>query len=121
MGIPWHPQLGPGAALEQLALTCPDARGDISLPVPLSKSTWRKERAFSFSGLKSAVQRLALTGAEKSAIARAFHQVVCLHLEDKLNLCISKCQDMGLKALVVSGGVASNSIIRERLVFKVNC
>lgn len=52
----------------------------------------------------------------KRAIAREFQTAAVSHLEDKLILALKWCrtQNILVRHIVVSGGVASNSFLRER-------
>lgn len=97
-----------GPAIEQLA-----AEGDpqaVPLPRPLVGSG---EPHFSFAGLKSAVQRAALSGAYRPAdIAASFQQAVVDCLGDRTRLALQRSD---APALVVAGGVAANRAIREAL------
>lgn len=80
---------------------------------------------FSFTGLHSAVERFvaarggaeALDVATRRAVASAFQSAAFDQVEEKLALAFKWCQDQGLRLthLVVSGGVASNSNLRDRL------
>jgi N6-L-threonylcarbamoyladenine synthase len=74
---------------------------------------------FSFSGLKSAVIRLLKDGAPKTSedlrnIAAAFQASAIAQLEEKVALALWKLQDVPFTSLVVAGGVASNSYLRQR-------
>jgi N6-L-threonylcarbamoyladenine synthase len=97
-----------GPAIEELA-----AEGDptaVPLPRPLVGSG---EPHFSFAGLKSAVQRAAASGQYKPAdIAASFQQAVVDCLVDRTRLALERSD---APALVVAGGVAANSAIREAL------
>lgn len=119
--IPWHPTLGPGAALELAAKKAEDPY-KYELPVPLSNFEWKHKLGFSFAGIKSSVARLVekeLNGDDRATvcnIAASFQRSISQHLIDKLYLGIKECQKQGLsiKTLVVSGGVASNAEIKSR-------
>jgi N6-L-threonylcarbamoyladenine synthase len=52
----------------------------------------------------------------KRAIAREFQKAAASHLEDKLILALKWCrtQKILVRDIVVSGGVASNSFLRQR-------
>jgi N6-L-threonylcarbamoyladenine synthase len=81
---------------------------------------------FSFTGLHSAVERFVtarggaadLDEATKRAVANAFQTAAVNQLEEKVALALKWCRDRGhgVKHLVVSGGVASNSHLRNRYV-----
>ena len=96
--------------------------------------------AFSFSGLHSQVDRILNEYKDKSppesvrrAIARAFQDAVFSQLADKVVLALKWCSSNGssekigelvdqfgtssiIKHVVVSGGVASNALLRSRYV-----
>ena len=73
---------------------------------------------FSFSGLKTAVLNLInqykMRGEEidSDSLAASFQKTVCDILERKLSLALEKT---GRKKVVLAGGVAANSEIRERI------
>ncbi len=79
---------------------------------------------FSFAGLHSAVERFVaarggadvLDVATRRAVASAFQSAAFDQIEEKLALAFKWCRDQGrpLTHLVVSGGVASNSNLRDR-------
>ncbi|KAJ1625278.1 glycoprotease family-domain-containing protein, partial [Pavlovales sp. CCMP2436] len=122
---------GGGPALEAFA-----KKGDASkakLPVPMSK---RKDTAFSFAGLKTAVRtRLAKlenggTEEERADLAAAFQEAAIMHIERRLRYALVWCAEQQLlptplegeaakvppiTSLVVSGGVAANQALRGRL------
>lgn len=136
LGIPWTS--APGAALEALAAK---HDGASSINPPTFPLPCKGQPAFSYSGLKAAVQRhieahqAALDDASKSAIAHAFQSAACAQLEDKLSMVLrpsSAIEDARgrkfprialeepgfsdrITALVCSGGVASNHFLRARL------
>jgi N6-L-threonylcarbamoyladenine synthase len=97
-----------GPALEALA-----AEGDaksVPLPRPLLGSP---EPHFSFAGLKSAVQRVVVSGQHRrSDIAASFQQAVIDCLVDRTARAL---QASDAAALVVAGGVAANRSIRTAL------
>jgi N6-L-threonylcarbamoyladenine synthase len=97
-----------GPAIEQLA-----KNGDASavpLPRPLVGSG---EPHFSFAGLKSAVQRAAVSGDHSPAdIAASFQQAVVDCLVDRTRLALARSD---APALVVAGGVAANQAVRSAL------
>ncbi|KAH8551517.1 glycoprotease family-domain-containing protein [Umbelopsis sp. PMI_123] len=126
LGLKWAQgrRGGPGVALEQAALQGDPMRYDKMLPLPLSEREWTKKIGFSFSGLKTAMIRMVeqqnLTSNEQYvADAAATFQSKCIqHLEQKLRLALDqsiKQKNIPLTALVVSGGVASNQVLRSRL------
>lgn len=115
---------GPGAALEKAALTGNPERFMPRLPKPmLERNT--SVIAFSFSGLKSAVARLVETEKlvdlnnpqDVSDMAAAFQLTCIQHIEQKIKLALNQevvKNKKPLSALVVSGGVASNTLFRTR-------
>jgi N6-L-threonylcarbamoyladenine synthase len=97
-----------GPAIEELAKS-----GDptaVPLPRPLVGSG---EPHFSFAGLKSAVQRAAVSGEHRGEdIAASFQQAVVDCLVDRTALALGTSD---APSLVVAGGVAANQAIREAL------
>ncbi|KAK0218396.1 glycoprotease [Armillaria nabsnona] len=83
------------------------------------------EMGFSYSGYHSQVERFVhrrggvenIAPEEKVAVARAFQVAVVDHLESKLVLGIKQCfrDNIPIKHVIISGGVASNSYLRARL------
>ncbi|KAK0193506.1 glycoprotease [Armillaria mellea] len=83
------------------------------------------EMGFSYSGYHSQVERFVhrrggvenIAPEEKVAVARAFQEAVVDHLESKLMLGIKQCfrDNIPIKHVIISGGVASNSYLRARL------
>ncbi|KAM5533357.1 hypothetical protein V8D89_012977 [Ganoderma adspersum] len=127
-----------GAALERF---CATGSGSVSRPhaavgegegeqerdvdeIPMPR-TMRGRLAFSYTSLHSAVERFvhahqlegALDERTKLALARSFQKAAVGQLEEKLVLGMRKCAQEGItvRSLVVSGGVASNAYLRERL------
>lgn len=126
---------GGGPALEAFA-----RRGNASnarLPVPMSR---RKDTSFSFAGLKTAVRtrvgKLLDGGSEeeRADLAAGFQVAAIAHLEQRLRYALRWCEEQQqgaaggggeaagagaavppLASLVVSGGVAANQLVRERL------
>jgi N6-L-threonylcarbamoyladenine synthase len=71
------------------------------------------EPHFSFAGLKSAVQRAAVSGDHSPAdIAASFQQAVVDCLVDRTRLALARSD---APALVVAGGVAANQAVRSAL------
>ena len=116
--------MSPGSALEKFCLrpedgVFPDGYIPFTTPIP-------GRLAFSYSALHSHVDRILesvggvekLTIANKLAIARAFQSAAFEHLEQKLRLALKECAKQGIEIghLVVGGGVASNTLLRERSV-----
>ncbi|OSC97074.1 glycoprotease [Trametes coccinea BRFM310] len=116
----------PGAALERYCASelPPAADGeeqdvpDIPMPIPMPGKL-----AFSYSAPHSAVERFLTAGGgelderTRVRLARSFQRAAVGQLEEKLVLAMRKLANQGVKvkSLVVSGGVASNSFLRERL------
>lgn len=97
-----------GPAVEALAKDGDPAA--VSLPRPLVGS---KEPHFSFAGLKAAVQRAVATGDHRPEdIAASFQQAVVDCFVDRTRRALEASD---APALVVAGGVAANSSVREAL------
>ena len=97
-----------GPAIEALAQHGDSAA--VPLPRPLVGSG---EPHFSFAGLKSAVQRAAVSGEHRPEdIAASFQKAVADCLVDRTRLALEASD---APTLVVAGGVAANRTIRERL------
>ena len=121
LALPWSAK-GPGAALEEFVAA---SSVEDSL-APSMPRTMPGLLGFSFTGLHSAVERFitarggaaALDEATKRSVADAFQRTAFNQLEEKVALGLSWCRDRGygVKHLVVSGGVASNSYLRNRYV-----
>ncbi|KAJ3574656.1 hypothetical protein NP233_g1622 [Leucocoprinus birnbaumii] len=121
LGLEWG-SLGPGAALEKFVNEDPNP--DISDIPPIPKVTPGR-LFFSFGGYHSWMELFlkAEGGIEtfdisrKRRLARAFQSAVFGHLEEKVLLGLKWCadRDIHVQDLVVSGGVASNQYLRERL------
>lgn len=119
---------GGGPAVEELALEGnPKA---IRFSVPMRNV---RDCNFSFAGLKTQV-KMAIASKDikpdlvhikdadagdrqvRADIASSFQRVAVLHLEDRCARAIEWAKSMSpIKSLVVSGGVASNKVVRERL------
>ena len=89
-----------------------------SLPLPLRK---RKGCDFSFSGLKTAVRnKLDLLNANQCNIqdlrdlAASLQKAAINHLIDRTNNAFDLLGASPIKSLVVSGGVASNDLLRSK-------
>ncbi|MCW5964190.1 MAG: tRNA (adenosine(37)-N6)-threonylcarbamoyltransferase complex transferase subunit TsaD [Bryobacterales bacterium] len=135
-----------GPVLDRIASTTTPVRGMFSVPSMKGNSL-----DFSFSGFKTAVRRwreaqsnmtaeiekrrallgqssepalddwLALTPEATRTMISSFQQTVVDHLETN---CRSALQETGARSLIVSGGVASNRGLRERLLrpaFPIPC
>jgi N6-L-threonylcarbamoyladenine synthase len=104
-----------GPAVEELAKKGNAKR--YSLPRPLRG---REGADFSFSGLKTAVRQIALEdGVNRADLAAAFQQTVLDVLADRITAAMAMFRrdfpDTENPALVVAGGVAANSAIRDSL------
>lgn len=96
-----------GPEIEKLA-----AQGDpeaVPFGVPLQGHS---RYAFSFSGLKTAALRAVERGFDAADIAAGFQRVVVEHLA---SVVLRAARDTGLQTLLVTGGVAQNRALRERL------
>ena len=120
---------GGGPALEKLARD--GNRTGVALPIPMRS---KKNLDFSFAGLKTAV-RVAVqktpedvrdTHEFRADVAASFQHAAFSHLEQRLSLAFKYCSDLAHSpdeadagplpsTLVVSGGVAANLALRERL------
>lgn len=114
--------VGPGAALEKFCAAPEEDRWPDRLE-PFPRPT-RGRLDFSYASLHSHLERYlsmaggveAMTTENKRAIARAFQSAAFAQLEEKLILAFKWCaqEQIAVRHLVVSGGVASNSYLRER-------
>lgn len=119
---------GGGPAVEELALEGNAKSVNFSIPMQS-----HRDCNFSFAGLKTQV-KMAVASREikpdlvhikdataedrqvRANIAASFQRVAVLHLEKKCARAIEWAKSMGpIKSLVVSGGVASNKMVRKRL------
>lgn len=102
-----------GRAIDEAA-----RRGDASrfeLPTPMAK---KANLDFSFSGLKTAAQRVitehgVLDGTARDDFCASFQRTV---VEVLLRKAFRACHDEGLSQLVLAGGVAANSELRSEAV-----
>ncbi len=89
-------------------------REAITFPRGLSQASDMLERPFdlSFSGLKTAVSRylVANPNSNRSDIAASFQEAV---VDVLLNKAIKATIDSGIETLLIAGGVAANSRLRE--------
>ena len=126
LALPWSAK-GPGASLEEFVAASP-VEDNLAPTMP---RTMPGILGFSFTGLHSVVERFvtarggaaALDTATKRAVAGGFQTAAINQLEEKVALGLKWCRDQGcrdqgygVKHLVVSGGVASNSYLRNRYV-----
>lgn len=95
-----------GPEIERLAaLGNPQA---VPLPLPLAHQSGYE---FSFSGLKTAVARIA-SSYPPADVAAGFQRVVVEHLAQVVH---RAAQALGRDQVVVAGGVAANQALRQRL------
>ena len=100
-----------GPILDKMAKT---GVHEYNLPIPLNDSSYN----FSFSGLKSAVINLAHNYEQKGIelnkenLAKSFQDVV---VETICRKTLKAIEDKNIKRLVLAGGVAANSGIRDGL------
>ena len=95
------------------------------LPAPLVDARDKQDRLsadFSFSGLKTAVARLAATFADQDSpdsdradLCAAFQQAVARVLENRLTNALALCGDQTLTGVAFVGGVAANQFLRHQL------
>ncbi|UZJ55016.1 hypothetical protein CBS101457_004336 [Exobasidium rhododendri] len=116
-------QTSPGAALEAFAST--ERAGKYSLPVP-----FRKSANFSYSGVKTAVLRcierdesILSSELDRRGLAYAFQEAAFAQIQDKIRMAFDngltktafnvEYDKSSIQDLVISGGVASNSFLRN--------
>ncbi|KAG6906217.1 hypothetical protein DXG01_015156 [Tephrocybe rancida] len=121
LGLPWT-ALGPGAALEQFCASPPPTPSPKDVPIPPFPRPSRGHLAFSYSSLHSHAERFLAAHPDPSpstrhSMASAFQTAAAAQLEEKLALALGWCasQHIPVRDVVVSGGVASNAFLRERL------
>ena len=121
LALPWSSK-GPGASLEEFVAASP-VEDDLAPSMP---RIMPGVLGFSYTGLHSVIERfvtdrggaVAMDSATKRAVANAFQTAAINQLEEKVGLALRWCRDRGhrVRHLVVSGGVASNSYLRDRCV-----
>ncbi|KAF8734993.1 hypothetical protein AX14_002954 [Amanita brunnescens Koide BX004] len=121
LGLSWT-ACGPGAALERFSAEDDDSTPD---PIPPFPRPMPGRLAFSYASFHSHVERYIfnrggadkISTATKRSLARAFQEAAVTQLSDKLSLGLEWCQtrDIRIGTVVVSGGVASNLYLRDRL------
>lgn len=101
-----------GKDLEQLALGTlkSDIKGTLKLPVS------EKDGYVSFSGVETKIKSMLGTVSEE-LLARAVLQNVAVTLSRAINSCIKRT---GITNILIVGGVASNSILREEFTNKIH-
>ena len=106
LGFPGGPEID--------ALSKSGNKDAIEFPRGLSKSTdlVRHQYDFSFSGLKTAVARWVKENptANKADVAASFQEAVVDVLVTKS---LAACKNTGIETLLIGGGVAANSRLRE--------
>ena len=115
-------QVPGGPLLEILAKTGEAGKLNQPLPRPLTKTrdtVLIGNCDFSFAGLKTAVKDRLTAGEDGANVAAAFQERVGAHLAERAERAVGWARDLleenssDLKHLVVAGGVAANSRIRE--------
>ena len=100
-----------GPKVDKLALK---GKNTYKLPIPLRDDSYN----FSFSGLKSAVINLVHNEEQrgneinKEDLAKSFQEVALSSIISKTEKAI---KDYNIKSLIVAGGVAANSSLREKV------
>ena len=100
-----------GKELDQLANSASEAdiKGTLKLPV------WEKDGYVSFSGVETKIKNM-IGSAPKELLARAVLENISEVLVRAINSCLEKTN---LSRVLVVGGVASNSILRQRFCEKI--
>lgn len=101
----------PGAALEYLAS---QHQGSL---LDLPHNVLPGQLLFSYSGLRSAVERYYRDHQKgnKAQVAASFQHAAVAQIERKVTLVLDQLKEERVSALVCSGGVASNQFLRRRL------
>ncbi|ARU62221.1 O-sialoglycoprotein endopeptidase [Tumebacillus avium] len=97
-----------GPHLEKLARESADE--EVTLPSPVDGYN------LSLAGPETAAMRLIASGANPADVARAVERCIAKGLEKVLRKAV---QELGVKSLLIVGGVAANLYIRERLVYRL--
>ncbi|OLL26954.1 tRNA N6-adenosine threonylcarbamoyltransferase, mitochondrial [Neolecta irregularis DAH-3] len=116
LGVTWQSKM-PAAAMEAWSSDAElGDNQDWDFTIPLErKPTHRSTLAFSFSGLGSAVERLIvaeMNETRRKSLARAIQFTAFEHIIRKVILSLEQ-HDLSVSSLVVSGGVASNKLLRS--------
>ncbi len=104
-----------GPAVQRTVERLRDARGNITVPAQfqLTRPWLRGTHEFSFSGLKTAVLRLA----EGHSGARARAQIAAGFQESVVDVLVGKtiqaAEEVGARQIALAGGVAANKRLRE--------
>jgi len=121
MGLPYPG----GPEIQKIAATCKDPIAALKrFPLP-SPMKGRKELDFSFSGLKTAIRQAVeslpegeLKRDDIADLAYSFQNTVADIIEDRCSRAITRFKNeynIERPTLIVSGGVAANIAIREKL------
>ncbi|OAV90989.1 hypothetical protein PTTG_07262 [Puccinia triticina 1-1 BBBD Race 1] len=124
LDVPWPDgSASPGSALEMFVTAAGEEAQEEVAPLPLALRTGPS--VFSFCGLQTATMRRLdaisdghPSSAQKRAIGRAFFDAAFGQIEGKIRhwiLELSSNHAIKLKGLVISGGVGSNQILRDRV------
>ncbi|BGP45843.1 Mitochondrial tRNAs modification protein [Rhodotorula kratochvilovae] len=132
LAIPWVLGAGsPGAALEAFAFPPSGATPSPSPgPEPHFAIPFPREMSFSYAGQRSALTRILraepiaeMEEGRKAQLARAFMEAAFAQIARKVALALVRVREEGegeVRGLVVSGGVASNLVLRARLRTKLD-
>ena len=107
-----------GPLIERLAKKA-QRKKKFNLPRPLIND---KTMNLSFSGLKTSVRRILeknITESERADLANEFQESITECLLKKVDFAINSIKHYKIQDFVLSGGVASNSFIRNQ--FKILC
>ncbi|KAL0578568.1 Mitochondrial tRNAs modification protein [Marasmius crinis-equi] len=120
--VPGWAENGPGAALEKFC-----AEGESTVPTDFASALPMPGRlAFSFAGLHSHIERYMdkvggveqLTEEQRRGVGRAVQDAAFGQIIEKVQLCFQKVLEkerIQVGHFVMSGGVASNELLRTRL------
>lgn len=132
--IPWLEGQGPGPSLEAYAK--PDSGNIMYDKIPPLRLPIPKELAFSYAGLKSKVERETaklFPNLQKPiprdiarAMSRRFQEAAVAHVINKVDMALDRLdkgshgrtKSVTVRSVVASGGVASNSYLREQWVLQ---
>lgn len=103
-----------GPIIDRLASQAEVGRYVLPRPSVRDRTGTREVGDWSFSGLKTAVRALleAEPGADEREVARAFQEAVVDVLVDRV---LAAVRTTGVQEVGLSGGVAANSLLRQRL------
>jgi N6-L-threonylcarbamoyladenine synthase len=119
--LPWADKLGPGAALEAFAATASedDAKNLLPTRIP-APGRLHLSYAGTFSLVGRAIDAYGgidmMSLEQRARLAKDFQTAAVAQLEEKVILALRACELKGenVQHVIVSGGVASNSYLRER-------